>query len=153
LLSHLQVAGQQEAWKQCCTMNMNLLQFETRAEYDCLRPAFKSNYFCYCSSLLFKSKICVAKKLNLSVLMAAYRTYSSPPMLYRDYFTGLLNYGCPEVFAWCPSRVAFQFNFYSYPPYIKAAGVLSVESSNDILDSNYLIRLDSQLLSFMCESK
>jgi hypothetical protein len=66
MLSHLQVASLQEAWKQCCTMNMNLLQFETRAEYDCLRPAFKSNYL-----LLFYPTIQMYEislyKLNLSV--------------------------------------------------------------------------------------
>jgi hypothetical protein len=90
-------------------------------------------------------------KLNLCVPMVAYRTTANTSTLHTNYFAGLVNYGCPEVFAWCPSRVPFQFNFFTFTA-VFTAGVLTVNPNSGITDI-YVIRKDAFTLPFMCESK
>jgi hypothetical protein len=40
-----QVTSLQDAWTQCCSMNMNPLQLETVAEFQCLQPAAAGECF------------------------------------------------------------------------------------------------------------
>jgi hypothetical protein len=83
--------------------------------------------------------------------MAAYRSSANPATLYTEYYCGLVNNGCPEVYGWCPTGVPFQFKFYSHYAN-KSAGALTVEYGY-ISDINYVIREEASTLPFMCESK
>jgi len=71
---------------------------------------------------------------------------------YEEYYVGMVNYGCPEVFSWCPSGVPNTVPFYTHSANDgKIAGVARMFSG--VLDSATLARSAAATYKFICESK